>query len=61
MRLALPIADHGKGSGEGMRSLSQVSELGSCKEGSAGPDIQSHRLPTRAADEMRLGRQANGA
>jgi hypothetical protein len=34
---------------------SQVSESGSCKEVSAGPDIQSHRVPTRAVDEMRLG------
>jgi hypothetical protein len=33
----------------------QVSELGSCKEVSVGPNIQSHRAPTRAADEMRLG------
>jgi len=32
-----------------------VSDLGSCKEVSAGPNIQSHRAPTRAADEMRLG------
>jgi hypothetical protein len=35
--------------------LSQVSELGSRKEVSVGPDIQSHRAPTRAADEMRRG------
>ena len=35
--------------------MPQVSELGSCQEVSAGPDIQSHRAPTRAADEMRLG------
>jgi hypothetical protein len=32
-----------------------VSELGSRKEVSAGPDIQSHRAPTRTADETRLG------
>jgi hypothetical protein len=32
-----------------------VSDLGSCKEASAGPDIQSHRAPPRTADEMRLG------
>jgi hypothetical protein len=30
-------------------------ESGSCKEASAGPDIQSNRSPPRAADEMRLG------
>jgi hypothetical protein len=30
-------------------------ELGSCKEASAGRDIQSHRAPTRAANAMRLG------
>jgi hypothetical protein len=35
--------------------MSQVPESGSCKEASAGPDIQSNRAPTRAADEMRLG------
>jgi hypothetical protein len=35
--------------------MSQVSELGSCREISAGPDLQSHRAPPRAANEMRLG------
>src|SRR5580700_1126360 len=34
--------------------MSQVSEFSSCEEVSARPDIQSHRAPTRTADEMRL-------
>jgi hypothetical protein len=37
--------------------MPQVPESGSCKGVSAGRDIQSHRAPLRAADEMRLGLQ----
>ena len=40
--------------------MSQVSELGSCKEISAGSDIQSHRMPTRTTNEIRLELQLPG-
>jgi len=35
--------------------MSQVSDLGSYKEVSAEPDIQSHRAPASTVDAMRLG------
>jgi hypothetical protein len=59
-RLALRSPAHGEpGAREFHRcsEMSQVPELGPCKDVSA--DIQSHRAPTRAADEMRFSTRAS--